>query len=330
MSKTGWIAILPLSVSILVSPAARSTFSAERPGKLIPVRIGIVSRSTLDMPYLVARDRGLFREEFLEAEIILVRSSLTVQAMLAGSIDFGTATGTAVNAIVNGVDVRVVLAMSDKPSFDLIAHPSITSVQQLRGKKFGVGGIGGLSDTLVRQILLANQVPPDQVTVLPLGASSLTYTSLKAGVIDAAMLQIPHTFLAQDEGFRKLASGADYYRVVQGGLTTTKTTASERPELVTKAIRATLRAVRLIKNEKKYALEFMKGPYLELGKEGERFTERAYDAAVQGYLLSGVVDEKLQREMITAAAQRIKPQQPVTPERVFDFSFARKAGEALR
>jgi hypothetical protein len=34
--------------------------------------------------------------------------------------------------------------------------------------------------------------------------------------------------------------------------------------------------------------------------------------------------------MIAVAAQRIKLAQPVTPERVFDFSFARKAGDALR
>jgi ABC-type nitrate/sulfonate/bicarbonate transport system substrate-binding protein len=327
MRKTGWVAILIILISSILVPAA---FSAERTGKLIPVRIGIVSRSTLDMPFYVARDRGFFREEGLEAEIVLMRANLTVQAMLGGSIDFGTATGTAVTAVVNGADVRVVLAMSDTPSFDLIVHPSITSVQQLRGKKIGVAGIGGLTEILTRQILIANQVPLDQVTFLALGASDVTYISLKAGVIDATMLQIPQTFLAQDEGFRKLASGADVYRVVQGGLTTPKAIISERPELVIKVIHATLRAVRLIKNDKKYALEFMKGPYLDLGKERERFTERAYDAAVQGYLLSGVVDEKLQREMIAVAAQRVKLAQPVTPERVFDFSFARKASEAFR
>jgi ABC-type nitrate/sulfonate/bicarbonate transport system substrate-binding protein len=327
MRKTGWVAILIILISSILVPAA---FSAERTGKLIPVRIGIVSRSTLDMPFYVARDRGFFREEGLEAEIVLMRANLTVQAMLGGSIDFGTATGTAVTAVVNGADVRVVLAMSDTPSFDLIVHPSITSVQQLRGKKIGVAGIGSLTEILTRQILIANQVPLDQVTFLALGASDVTYISLKAGVIDATMLQIPQTFLAQDEGFRKLASGADVYRVVQGGLTTPKAIISERPELVIKVIHATLRAVRLIKNDKKYALEFMKGPYLDLGKERERFTERAYDAAVQGYLLSGVVDEKLQREMIAVAAQRVKLAQPVTPERVFDFSFARKASEAFR
>jgi NitT/TauT family transport system substrate-binding protein len=312
------------------SAATKIASSAEKPSKPIPARIAIVSRSTLDMPFFVARDRGFFREEGLEPEIILMRASLTVQALLGGSIDFGTATGTAVSAVVNGADVRVVLAMSDTPSFDLITHPSITTVQQLRGKKIGIAGIGGLTEILARQILIANQVPPDQVTFLPLGASDVTYASLKAGVIEATMLQIPQTFLAQDEGFRKLASGADVYRVVQGGLTTTKAAISERPELVTKTIRATLRAVRLIRNDKKYAVEFMKGPYLDLGKERERFAERAYEAAVQGYVLSGVVDEKLQREMITVAAQRVKSAPTVAPERVFDFSFARKAGETLR
>ena len=100
-----------------------------------------------------------------------------------------------------------------------------------------------------------------------------------------------------------------------------------KPDLV----RATLRAVRLLKNDKKYALEVMtKKNYIDLGKERERFAERAYEAATQGYLSTGVVDEKLQREMIAAAAQRIKPPPQASPERVFDFSFARKAGEALR
>ena len=56
------------------------------------------------------RGTGVFREEGLEAEIVLMRAFLTVQAMLGGSIDFGTATGTAVSAVVNGADVRVVLA----------------------------------------------------------------------------------------------------------------------------------------------------------------------------------------------------------------------------
>jgi ABC-type nitrate/sulfonate/bicarbonate transport system substrate-binding protein len=303
------------------------SFAAEKSLKPLAVRIGIVSKSTLDLPFWVARERGFFRDEGLDAEIVLMRSNLTLQALAGGSIDFGTATGAAINAIVGGADLRVILAMSDKPMFDLIAHPSIASIAQLRGKKIGFGGIGSLSENIMRQILTVSQIPLEQVKFINLGQNSLTYMAIKTGLIDATMLQVPQTFFAQDEGFRKLAATADFYRVVQGGLTTTKLTLSERPELAVKVIRATLKAVRLIVNDKKYALEIMKGPYLELGSEHERFLERTYAATAQGYLLSGVVDEKLQREMIAIASERIKPKQAVTAERVFDFSWARKVGD---
>jgi hypothetical protein len=97
-----------------------------------------------------------------------------------------------------------------------------------------------------------------------------------------------------------------------------------------RTLRATVRAISLIRNDKKYAVEFIKGPYLELGKDKERYAERIYNAAVQLYLASGVVDEKVQREMIATAAERIKPKELVPPERVFDFSFIQKVRGSVR
>ena len=322
--------LIGLALLASIASCGEKLWSAEKSAKLAPVRIGYVSRSILDMPYLIARDRGFFREEGLEPELIFIRAGLTPQVLLAGGVDFATATGTGISAAVNGAEVRLIWALTDRPSFDLIALPSITSVQQLRGKKLGVSGIGSLAEILARQILIANHIAPEQVTFLPLGTSDVTYIALKAGAIDATMLQIPQKFFALDEGFRKLAAGADVYRTVMGGLTTTKATLTERPELVSKTIRAATRAVRLIRNDKKYVIDFMKGPYLNLAKEQERFAERIYDATVQLYLQSATVDEKLQREMIAIASQRIKPTQPVPPERVFDFSFAQKITDSLR
>jgi ABC-type nitrate/sulfonate/bicarbonate transport system substrate-binding protein len=309
---------------------SQTVWAAEKSARLPPVRIGYVSRSILDMPYIIARDRGFFREEGLEPELIFIKAAQTIPAMLAGGIDFGTATGTGIAAAVSGVDVRLIFALTDRPSFDLIAVPTITSVQQLRGKKLGTSGVGSLAEILARQILIANKIPLEQVTFLPFGTSDVTYVALKAGTIDATMLQIPQKFFAIDDGFRKLASGADVYRAVMGGLTTTKATITEQAELVSKTIRATTRAVRLIRSDKKYVLEWMKGPHLDLSKERERFAERVYDATMELYLSSGTVDETLQREMIAIAAQRVKPAHPVLPERVFDFSFAQKVSESLR
>jgi NitT/TauT family transport system substrate-binding protein len=324
---------LAIFLLVCLAPIANITaraFPAERADKLKTLRIGFASRSIQDMPFFVANERGFFREEGLQPEIILMKAIQTVQSLLSGSIDFGTATGTAVSAAVSGADVKVVMALTDKPAFDLIAQPSFTSVQQLRGKKIGVSAAGSLTEIVARQILIAHQVPPDQVTILPLGQSHFTYTALKARVIDAIMASIPITFIAQDEGFRKLASGGDVYRAVHGGLSTTTATITNRPELVTRVIRATLRAVRLIKNDKKVGMEFIKGPHLDLGTDRDRLADRVYQAAVQSYLLSGWVDDKVQLEMISDASRRIKPPQPVTAERVFDFSFARKVSETLR
>jgi NitT/TauT family transport system substrate-binding protein len=330
MTKMIRTALCLLILSALVVAETEHASCAEKSSKLAPVRIAYVSRSILDMPYVIARDRGFFREEGLEVEFIFMKAIQTVQAMLAGGVDFGTATGTAISAAVNGADVRVVFALTDKPSFDMIAQSNITNVQQMRGKKLGISAPGSLTEILARQILLVNKIPLDQVTMLSLGTSDVTYVALKAGTIDATMLQVPQNLIAQEEGYRRIASGADVYRAVQGGLTTTKTVISERPEVVTRVIRATQKALRLIRNDKKFTVDFIKGPFLDLGKDRDKYADRVYDTALQFYLPSGVVDEKLQREMIATAAQRIKPKDPVPPERVFDFTFAQKVADSLR
>jgi hypothetical protein len=105
---------------------------------------------------------------------------------------------------------------------------------------------------------------------------------------------------------------------------------SEQPELVTKVVRAMLRATRLIKSDKKYGVDFIKGPWLDIGKEPEKIAARVYDIAAPALLENGTVSEDIQRQMIADAAAQIKPKQPVLPEQVFDFSIAQKISQSLR
>ena len=317
-------------VSTLVSFGARPAVSADAPGKLTLVRMGLAARSTTSMPFFVAKERGFFREEGLDVELIVMQAIQTIQATLGNSTQFASATGSAVSSAVQGADMKVIFAVTDRPSFDLIAQPNITSVQQLRGKKIGTGGVGSLAEILARRILTANNVRPEEVSILATGPSHLTYLSLKAKVIDAAPLQMPLTFTAQDEGFHKLAAARDVYQSVQGGLATTKALLTEQPELVTKVVRAMLRATRLIKADKKYAIDFLKGPWVDLGKNPEKIATRVYDMAGPDFLESGLVNEEVQRQMIADASVRVKPKQPVLPEQVFDFSFVRRISETLK
>jgi len=172
-------------VSAFFSIGARPAVSAEVSGKLTPVRMGLAARSTTSMPFFVAKERGFFREEGLDVELIVMQAIQTIQATLGNSTQFASATGSAVSSAVQGADMRVIFAVTDRPSFDLIAQPNITSVQQLRGKKIGTGGVGSLAEILARRILTANNVRPEEVSILATGPSHLTYLSLKAKVIDA-------------------------------------------------------------------------------------------------------------------------------------------------
>ena len=220
-----------LSAGLWTSSVA-TAFAAEAPEKLIRVRMGLAARSTTSMPFFVAKERGFFREEGLDVELIVMQAIQTIQATLGNSTQFASATGSAVSSAVQGADMKVIFAVTDRPSFDLIAQPNITSVQQLRGKKIGTGGVGSLAEILARRILTANNVRPEEVSILATGPSHITYLSLKAKVIDAAPLQMPLTFTAQDEGFRKLAAAGDVYQSVQGGLAATRTMLTRSDSLI--------------------------------------------------------------------------------------------------
>jgi ABC-type nitrate/sulfonate/bicarbonate transport system substrate-binding protein len=330
MIPTRRVVLLFVSVSILSGILAAKAFSAEGPDKLTRIRMALAARSTTSMPFFVAKERGFFREEGLDVELIVMQAIQTIQATLGNSTQFASATGSAVSAAVQGADIKVIFAVTDRPSFDLIVQPEITNIQQLRGKKIGTGGVGSLAEILARRILIANKVPLEDVAILATGPSHVTYTALKAKVIDAAPLQMPLTFTAQDEGFRKLASARDVYQSVQGGLATTKTLLTEQPELVTKVVRAMLRATRLIKSDKKFTIDFLKGPWVDLGKNPEKIAARVYEVAAPDFLENGLVSDEVQKQMIADASVRIKPKQPVLPEQAFDFSVVRKVAATLK
>jgi hypothetical protein len=99
---------------------------------------------------------------------------------------------------------------------------------------------------------------------------------------------------------------------------------------VTKVVRAMMRAIRLIKSDRKYGIDFIKGPWLDIGKERDKIAARVYDIAAPALLDNGLVSDEIQRQMIADAAARIKPKQALTPDQVFDFSIVRKVNEQLK
>jgi ABC-type nitrate/sulfonate/bicarbonate transport system substrate-binding protein len=77
------ILLLISCLGIQLSPA--NVFAADSGDKLTRIRMGLAARSTTSMPFFVAKERGFFREEGLEVELIVMQAIQTIQATLGNS-----------------------------------------------------------------------------------------------------------------------------------------------------------------------------------------------------------------------------------------------------
>ena len=115
----------------------------EVPAQPRKVRLAVGSISLAEIPFNVAKLKGFYREEGLDVDIILIRGALGVQALVGGSVDYSSSSGSVVAAGVRGLGVRLLMVLSSKPQFDLVSRAEIRSIPQLKGKT-----IDELSDLL--------------------------------------------------------------------------------------------------------------------------------------------------------------------------------------
>ena len=96
-------------------------------------------------PLWAPRERGLFAKYGIDAETLFVRGAPTlVAAMASNEIEVGYTGGTAViGAAASGSDLKVLSALTNRVTYDLVVRPGIKTPEDLRGKKFGVQAIGG-------------------------------------------------------------------------------------------------------------------------------------------------------------------------------------------
>ena len=119
---------------------------------LVKVPVQIPSITPAVSPFAVARDRGYYRQEGLDVQLVVIPSALGMQAMLGGNVKFATAGGAGLLPILRGAPARYVFTSFSRPMFWLYARPEIRSVDGLKGKKVGVSGIGSGPDSLLREI----------------------------------------------------------------------------------------------------------------------------------------------------------------------------------
>lgn len=141
--------------------------------KLESLTVSYASVSGTRGPLWIAKDLGIFEKYGLNVDLLYIASGFTsVNALLGGSVQVIAASGSsAVGAAARGAPV-VIIASLGAIGYKLIARPSITSIQELRGKVIGSSRIGAGSDYALQRLLPKLGLQPGKdVHLIPTGLS---------------------------------------------------------------------------------------------------------------------------------------------------------------
>lgn len=306
-------------IFLLVAVLTFAIYSAHAHAKNIVIATSSVVLT--NTPIWVAIDRKYFDEVGLSAQYIVMRSDLAVKGLLTGDVDYMQSSSSVLRAAVAGAPLTTILGVYNRTFFDLVARPEIRTLNDLRGKPVGISRYGASTEYAVRFALKANNIDPDKdVKLLAVGAGTdaARISALEAGVVAAAVLQVPSNLIAHKLGQKTILPLGDYMETLFAGLGTSQKKIQTNREEAKLVVRAVVRA-----------LEFMARSPVEtkaIIQKNLRGIESSavdyiYDLVVKHATRNGIASKKALDNTLLGSPFEGKP---VNFDKFVDFSMARE------
>jgi NitT/TauT family transport system substrate-binding protein len=205
-SKSYWLMIQNTMRKLLIAAAFFIVlFESGAAQAQRKIYVGLSTLNSRVTPLWIAQERGFFAKNGLEVLLVLTRvSQPAIAALLAGEMQmvYGGSTA-ALGAISSGADLKVIAALTNRLTYDLVARPGIDRPEELRGKRLGVGSIGGTvwMGAMLGLEHLGLEPSRDRISILVVGDQTNTGQALEAGSIDAALLDGVFTHRLRQKGF---------------------------------------------------------------------------------------------------------------------------------
>jgi ABC-type nitrate/sulfonate/bicarbonate transport system substrate-binding protein len=293
---------------ILLALLGCLSVSAEALGQnLERVMMAVPGIGLSQLPAFVAQDKGFYKQERLEALIIVMDGTIATRAMIAGDIDFNLAFASGVSAILNGAPVKGVMGITNRGTQSFVVKPEIYSAADLKGKIVGVSGFGGSTHHGALLVLEHLGVDPKDLSILNVGNSSLRLAALRFKKIDATILDTAFVRKAEEWGLKRLVSLADLGEIPSTGITVTTTKLKEQPDQIRRAIRATLQGTTYFKKNRSEMVPFIARKLAVDTKEAEEL----FDLGVKVFSSNGKISDDglsvLLRQRDPKRQARVKP-----------------------
>src|SRR5499433_1577817 len=239
-SRSGWLPSFGtnrkrcfLALAIFLMIGAPDLQAQGRVKVLFPY--SVVNYSSL--PWMIAKDTGLFRKSELDVDLVFMgSSSLIIQSMLSGSVPVAGVAGPAViSSVVSGGDVVTVANLAPL-TIALMVKPAIEKPEDLRGKKIGVPRFA------IRLILDRHGIK--DATILQMGSQPEAAAGMRRDAIDGAMISLPLNYVLAKEGFRELVGPQDYRKLgiqfISQGISARRSFGAKNRDVVMRLMKGTM------------------------------------------------------------------------------------------
>ena len=183
---------LLLAFTLIVTAAIRSAFAQTSP----PILVAYAGQNETVGPMWVGIEKGMFRKYGLDVRLVQLRNgALSMATLSSGQVQYNYGSpGNALSAAAGGMNIQCVASPVQKIPRELVARKEIRTIEDLRGKTFGVQSIGG-------GFWLQTMIALDQLGIDPekydlkmriLGDTATVTQALGSGGVDATV--IPYSF----------------------------------------------------------------------------------------------------------------------------------------
>jgi NitT/TauT family transport system substrate-binding protein len=259
--------------------AAAAGTTVASTGALIPVKTGFASTTMNFLPWFVAIDKGMFKQNGMDVTTQFIAAGSTIVRSLASNDTMFIATAMEEVVIANsqGADVVLVSAMNDQTPYTLWVQPEIKTVKDLAGgKKVAIYANASSAEIQMRYLLEQNGLKPMTDTlILPAGGNSERLAALKSKQVSATLLSPPTDLKAEAEGFVRLAYMKDIIKKYNHEVVATQgKLVRDNPALVKAFLKAQSEAIIWLKKPENKA---------EAIQIGIKWTKATLDEATKSY-----------------------------------------------
>jgi len=291
-----------------------------------------VALSTKDFGYLplyVGMRSGLFAQEGLEIQWIVVNSSVVVTALIAGEIDVAGIAGSSMRAAARGAPLKANFFPYDKSLFVLMGAPGIKRVQDLKGKVIGTTGPGATTEIAASMVLQHYGMDPKKdVTFMTIGGAETSLVAMRNGTIQARAFNPDAAFIMKKQGFTELGVLADMGPWPWAGYSTSDVHLSNRRDKIKRWTRAMVKSLLLMLNSKE---ETYKIAQAEFGHPRD-VTEGAANVcikAIDPQNPGGATDDAMRKNIELTITQPLKLSASPPLAQLVDFTLLREVHREL-